>query len=78
MSLQLLEVLSTEHKHSALEKELLLFIQDELPRHWLDRVKWPSMEERAQIKIRLLADAEDNGWPLWRDCIGNLRTFGSI
>ena len=29
-----------------------------------------SIEEKAQMKIRLLADTEDNGWPLWRDCIG--------
>ena len=37
---------------------------------WGDVVKWPSIEERAQMKLRLLADAEDNGWPLWQDCIG--------
>lgn len=37
---------------------------------WEDVVKWPTLQDRAAMKSRLLEDAGDLGWGLFRDCIG--------
>lgn len=37
---------------------------------WEDVVRWPTIQERAAMKSRLLEDAGNLGWLLWRNCIG--------
>lgn len=37
---------------------------------WVDVVKWPDRAQRVAMRLRLEEDALDNGWQLWRNCVG--------
>lgn len=36
---------------------------------WEEVVKWPSIEQRAAMKVRMLEDP-GSGWSLFRNCVG--------
>ena len=39
---------------------------------WQDAVRWPSVDERREMRLRLRQDSGNHGWKIFENCIGVL------